>query len=262
MSAGGGYTPSAEAAAWKADIIANGGTISDAVLQAFDEQFFIPAVANGSILTEVDRLNILITNSNEIAALTSVEGNNYFGEFINVVVFNDEGAASNGSDSYIDWKYNPAVDGVKLQQDDASIGYMVNQPPFSATVRAIGCTSNLSMRRLEVYELSGQSFVFLNCSNFTANPNDTSVGNVLLAGKRSDSANETVIINASEVTAADPSTGLPNNPTFELTSNDNGVPFPDYDTRPHKFSWQGSSSFDYTTCATLINNLETALAAL
>lgn len=262
MSGGGGYIPSAAAETWRQDIIANGGTISDAVLQVFDEEFFIPAVSNGSILTEADRIHFWVTNSNSIASRTSVEGNNYFASFVNAVVFDNAGSKSDGVSSYINLNYNPSADGVKVLQDDVSLGYIVTTPPFAATVRAIGCTSNLSTRRLEVYELAGQSFIFVNSSNFTANPNDTSAGNVLMAAKRNDAANQTAIINASEVTAADPSTGIPNNIAFELTSSDEGVPFTDFDTSYHVASWHGSSSFDYTTFATLVANVKIALAAL
>lgn len=258
----GGYTPSPEAAAWEANIIANGGSIDPAVLQAFDEQFFIPAVANGNILSEADRIHVWITNSNNIAARTSLEGNNYFASFVASPIFDDSGVKSDGVSAYVNLIYNPNTNGVKLTQDDASLGYIVTTPPFNATVRSMGCISNSSLRRLEVYELSGQSFVFVNCTNFTSNPNDTSIGDVLMAAKRSNNTDETAIINASEVTAADASVGVPNNSAFELTSNDNGVPFTDFDTSYHIASWHGSGSFDYTTFQTLIANLKIALAAL
>jgi hypothetical protein len=204
---GGGYTPSAEALAWEADIIANGGSIAADVLQAVDENFIIPNVAGGN------------------------------------------------------WPINPFTEGVS--QNDVSVGYIVKTPPFAATVRAFGCTDAVSTKRLEVYELAGQSFVFLNCSHFTANPNDTSVGNVLLAGKRSDAANATAIISASEVTAADASTGVPNHNAFELISNNNGTPYPaDFDTQPHLFSWHGTSAVDTALLKSTIDALEIALAAL
>lgn len=265
-SAGGGiapYVPSPAAASWKADIIANGGTISDAVLQVFDEQFFIPAVANGNILTEADFIHIWITNSDNVAARTSVEGNNHLASFIDDVLLIDAGIASDGVSSYVDLNYNPAIDGVKLQKDDMSMGYMVNQPPFTDTVRAMGCCSiSSSVRRLEVYELSGQSFVFANSTNFSANTNDVSTFDVLMAVKREDAANQIAIINTSEVSAVNASEGIPSNNMFELTSNNNGTPFTDFDTRPHLFSWAGSSNFDYVACATLVSNLKIALAGL
>lgn len=262
-SAQGGYVPSAAAAAWKAAIISNGGTISDAVLQVFDEQFFIPAVANGNILTEADFIHFWITNSNNIAARTSLEGNNYFASFVNAVVFDNSGIKSDGVSSYVNLNYNPFVDGVKVQQNDVFVGYGVTTPPFAATVRGMGCQNAASTQRLEVYELAGQSFVFVNCTNFTANPNDTSLGDVLLAGKRSDGVDETAIINASEVTAAYVSVGVPNASMFELTTNVDGTgPLGDYDTSYHVYSVAGSSSFDYTTFVTLAANVKLALAAL
>lgn len=257
------YVPSPAAASWKADIIANGGTISDAVLQVFDEQFFIPAVANGNILTEADRIHFWITNSNNIAARTSVEGNNYFASFVNSVVFDNAGSKSDGVSAYINLNYNPFADGANVTQDDVSLGYIVTTPPFTSTVRALGCSNAASTQRLEVYELVGQSFVFVNCTNFTANPNDTSTGDVLLAAKRSDGVNETAIINASEVTAAYVSVGVPNTNAFELTTNVDGTgALGDYDTSYHVASWHGSNNFDYTVFATLVANLKVALAAL
>jgi len=262
MSGGGGYIPSAAAETWRQDIIANGGTISDAVLQVFDEEFFIPAVSNGSILTEADRIHFWITNSNSIASRTSVEGNNYFASFVNAVVFDNAGSKSDGVSSYINLNYNPSADGVKVLQDDVSVGYIVTTPPFTGTVRSMGCANTTTTRRLEVYELSGQSFVFANSTNFSANTNDTSAGNVLMAAKRNDAANQTAIINASEVTAAVPSVGVPNVNSYELTSNNAGAPFGDYDTSYHVASWHGSSNFDYTVFATLVANLKIALAAL
>lgn len=259
----GGYTPSPEAAAWEADIIANGGSIAPAVLQAFDEQFFIPAVANGNILSEADRIHVWITNSNNIAARTSLEGNNYFASFVASPIFDDNGVKSDGVAAYVDLTYNPNSNGIKLQQNDVSLGYIVSTPPFSATIRGMGCQNSASTQRLEVYELASQLFVFLNCTNLTANPNDTSIGDVLLAGKRANSTDETAIINGSEVTASDASTGTPNVSAYELTTNLQGTgPLGDYDTSYHVASWHGSSSFDYATFQTLIANLKIALAAL
>ena len=259
----GGYVPSPEAAAWEADSIANGGSIDPDVLQAFDEQFFIPAVANGNILSEADRIHVWITNSNNIAARTSLEGNNHFASFVASPIFDNNGVKSDGVSAYVNLEYNPNADGVKLLQNDASIGYIVTTPPFTATVGSIGCTNAGTTQRLEVYELASQAFAFINCTNFTANPNDTSTGDVLLAGSRANGIDESTIINASVITAADASTGVPNDMAYELTSNLSGTgPFGDYDTSYHVASWHGSSSFDYTTFQTLIANLKIALAAL
>jgi len=168
---------------------------------------------------------------------------------------------SDGVAAYVDLEFNPFTEGVS--QNDVSVGYIVKTPPFAATVRAFGCTDAVSTKRLEVYELAGKSFVFVNCSNFTANTNDVSTGNVLLAGKRSNGTDETAVINASEVTVADASTGVPNHNAFELISNDNGTPYPaDFDTQPHLFSWHGTSAVDTAPLKSTIDALEIALAAL
>jgi len=255
-----GYTPSAEAATWEAAIIANGGTIDAAVLQVIDENFIIPNVAGGN-WPRFKRANLWITNTNEIASRTTIAGGSYFASFVASPVFNNEGVKSDGVAAYVDLEFNPFTEGVS--QNDVSVGYIVKTPPFAATVRAFGCTDAVSTLRLEVYELAGQSFVFVNCSNFTANTNDVSTGNVLLAGKRSNGTDETAVINASKVTVADASTGVPNHNAFELISNDNGTPFPaNFDTQPHLFSWHGTSAVDTALLKSTIDALEIALAAL
>lgn len=260
----GGYVPSPEAAAWEADIIANGGSIDPAVLQAFDEEFFIPAVANGNILSEADRIHVWITNSNNIAARTSLEGNNYFADFVASPVFDNNGVKSDGVSAYVDLIYNPSADGVKLLQDDASLGYIATNPTYTPQKRSMGCLNNLANQRLEVYREAGdRANVFLNCANNTSNTNIVTTGDVLVAGLRSDNANESAIINTSVVTGADASIGVPNVSAFELTTNLQGTgTIGGYDTDYHVASWHGSSSFDYTTFQTLIANLKVALASL
>ena len=65
-----GLSPQAQT--WKASIVANGGSITDAELAAIDDNFFKPAVANGSILNQLDRLNIYAGLSNSIAQRTCI----------------------------------------------------------------------------------------------------------------------------------------------------------------------------------------------
>ncbi len=256
------YVPSPAAASWKADIIANGGTISDAVLQVFDEQFFIPAVANGNILTEADRIHFWITNSNNIAARTSVEGNNYFASFVNAVVFDDSGIKSDGVSAYVNLNYNAFTHGVLSTQNDTFFGYIVKTPTYTGTTRSMGSGDGVGTLRRELYRESGVLNVFVNSTNADSNSNTVLTGNVLIGGKRMDNANQMAVINASEVSSAEAPTGVPNTNVYELTSSANGTPIGDYDLFYHLASVDGSASFDYTTFMTLIDNLEIALAAL
>ncbi len=66
----GGF--SIQALAWRTSIETNGGSITDAELAAIDNSFFKPAVANGSILNNLDRLNIYAGLSNSIAQRTCI----------------------------------------------------------------------------------------------------------------------------------------------------------------------------------------------
>ena len=114
---------SSQAQTWKASIVANGGSITDAELAAIDDNFFKPAVANGSILNQLDRLNIYAGLSNSIAQRTCI----IRGSLITPVsspTFDINGVKSSGT-SYLNLNYNPSVNAVKLTLNSASHGYFV-----------------------------------------------------------------------------------------------------------------------------------------
>jgi len=251
----GGLSP--EALAWEARIIANGGIIPAATLAIFDEYFFIPAKANGSILSELDRLNIYCgLNGYEIAARTNTIKSAHYVTPVSSPTFDNNGYKSSGT-SYLNLNYTPSTQAVKLTLDSVHHGCVVKTPPFASVQRSMGC-ANASTSRLEVIRDSNSVSTFCN-SNGSSNTNKTSVGNVFCAGKRPSSSLQYAIINSSEVSSSQTSVSLPPQSAYELTVNGNGTPDGNYDTSYHLASWHGSANLDYTAMRTILNNLFTAL---
>jgi len=259
---GGGYTPSAEALAWEADIIANGGSIAADVLQTIDEVFIIPNVVGGN-WTKFDRAHLWITNSNEIAARTSIEGNNYFATFISTPVFDNSGIKSDGVAAYVDLNFNPNIDGVNYTLNSCSLGYVAENPTFTVVKRSMGCLDVSAVQRAEVYEYNGANAASFVNAQFGVINYKTPTGNVIIYGKRdADPVNSITGVNTIETTGADASTAVPNFECYELTTNYAGSPLGDYDTDYHHFSWHGAADLDIALIHTTIDNLEAALAAL
>jgi len=259
---GGGYTPSAEALAWETRIIANGGSIDPAVLQAIDENFIIPNVAGGN-WAKLDRLNFWLTNSNEIAACTTMVGN-YLAEFVNPVVFDDSGIKSNGTNAYVRLIYNPSANGVNYTLNSCSLGYVVEDPTFTVVVRSLGCLDVTATQRAEVYGFDGVAAAtsFVNATNAVRNFK-TPTGNVIIYGKRvADAANSITGVNATETSGATVSTAIPNFESYELTTNYNNTPLGDYDTHYHHLSFHGAPDLDFALIQSTVNATEIALAAL
>jgi len=248
---------SAEALAWEARIVTNGGTILPATLQIFDTHFFKPAIANGNILTELDRLNIYCgLNGYEIAARTNIIKSAHFVTPVSSPTFDNNGYKSAGT-GYLDLNYNPNTQGVKLTLNSVSLGYVVKTPLFAATKRGIGC-SNASTARLELIRDSSGSAVFCNSLGFF-NTNKTSIGNVFLLGRRTLSNSQEAIINATVTSDVSASVSIPNFNAWELTVNSAGTPAGNYDDFYHLTSFHGSKNLDYTNLRIILNNLYAAL---
>jgi hypothetical protein len=252
---GGGLSP--EALAWEANIIANGGTIDPAILAIFDEYFFIPAVANGNILTELDRLNIYCgLNGYEIAARTNIIKNAHFVTPVSSPIFDNNGYKSGGT-SYLDLNYNPATQGVKYLLDSASLGYVVKNPLWATQMRAIGNHTGVSDRS-DLQRSNAGSGVFVNSSNGpTSGTKPTGI--VFMLGIRTASNIDSAITNNSIVNGASISSIIPNNNMFELCLNFGGTPLAPFDTEYHLCSFAGSGGLDYSNLRIILNNLFTAL---
>jgi hypothetical protein len=254
----GGF--STQALAWKSSIVANGGSITDAELAAIDNNFFKPAVANGSILTQLDRLNIYAGLSNSIAQRTCI----IRGSLITPVsspTFDVNGVKSSGT-SYLNLNYNPAVNAVKLTLNSASHGYFVKNPPFTATVRAMGAQQGLTApnTRLSLTRDSNISSAFNNDNNGNSNTSIVTSGWVCCEGQRIDSSTGNFsIINGTYNAVTRTSVGLPNSATTELTEFNEVVPRGNYDTMYHGASWHGWGGIDNVNLQTLLRNTFTAL---
>ena len=259
-SAGGN---SAEALAWKARIEANGGTISQALLDIFDTNFFIPAKANGNILTELDRLNIYCGLVGfEIAARTNIIKSSHYVTPVSSPTFDQFGYKTSGT-SYLNLNYNPSTQGVKLVQNSANMGFVVKAPQFNANKFPMGCQNAAETQILRIRRVSGGANTYINRDSSTSS---TSVSvsaqseNTFIAGIRTASNAESIWINGTQtVGSTNASSVRPNQNVFELTINNNGTPQGNYDDNSHLASWCGSSALDYAAFRTILINLFTAL---
>lgn len=248
-----GYTPSAGAAAWREDIIGRSGSISDNVLQAFDDNIFTPGA---SILAAHHAMWVYINKSNNIAARVSLEGNDIFSSFVSSPTFDDEGVKSSGT-SYVDTNFNP--NGI-VAQNDVIVWAIVDAPAFSSTVRIFGSVA--ATERLDINEISGNAAVFVNTNDIALNSNTVTTGNVLIYGKRSNGTQQTAGINSSAVTSSSNSVAVPNYNMYLLTTNNAGTPNGDYCVNYVKACGVSDASIDPTEILTMVNNLESALSAL
>jgi hypothetical protein len=254
-----GESLSAEALAWEARIIANGGTIPAATLKIFDDNFFKPSVANGNILTELDRLNVYCGLVGfQIAARTNLIKSAHYVTPVSSPTFDANGYMSSGT-SYLDLNYTPSTQAVKLTQTSSSIFTVVKEPLYVGNVRTIGggqasFVNLLALTRTATPDLNAS----LNGGGSTTNTNTTSVGNVFFAGQRNGITIKS-IINANEISSTSVSVGLANVSSYELSININGSPITAFDTKSHLASGHGSGSLDLQGLRVILNNLFTAL---
>jgi hypothetical protein len=252
---------SQEALDWQARIIANGGTVPDATLAIFDNNFFKPAKANGNILTELDRLNIYCgLNGFEIASRTNIIKSAHFVTPVSSPTFDNNGYKSSGT-SYLNLNYIQSTQAVKLTQNSAAIGCVVKTPSFATLTRMMGAVGSTG-RGLSIGRLTTPAMFLVSNTNMVNidNTNIVTIGNVFFEGIRTNNLQANPIINGVGALQLQTSSAiLADVSTFELTSNNNGVPFTGYDTFSHLASWHGSGSLDNTALRTILNNLFTAL---
>jgi hypothetical protein len=249
---------SQEALDWQARIIANGGTIPDATLAIFDNNFFKPAKANGNILSELDRLNIYCgLNGFQIAARTNMIKSAHYVTPVSSPTFDNNGYKSAGT-GYLNLNYNPFTQGVLYDLNSACTFYVAKTPTFLAK-NPIGAVESGSLIRSQLELTTTQ--LQANISGFISvnNLNITNVGNVFMAGQRTSSTNVNSIINASVVSGVQGNTGVVNLSLFELVLRFDNSPFGPFDTDYHLCSGNGSGSLDLQGLRVILNNLFTAL---
>lgn len=246
-----------EALAWKARIEANGGTIPAATLAIFDKEFFVPAKANGNILTELDRLNVYCgLNGFEIAARTNLIKSAHFVTPVSSPTFNNNGYASSGT-SYLNLNYNAFSQGVKYTLNSASYFYGIKNPTYSAQRRAMGAANAAVTQRNDIQRNNVGNDAFIN-SGTSISDTQKPTGNVFVCVKRNLNV-ESLIVNSITTTRTNAATAIPNLDVYELCLNLNNVATSPFDTLPHTYSGHGSNNLDHATIRTLLNNLLTAL---
>jgi hypothetical protein len=251
----GGLSP--EALAWEANIIANGGTIDPAILAIFDEYFFIPAVANGNILTELDRLNIYCgLVGYEIAARTNLIKSAHYVTPVSSPTFDNNGYKSGGT-SYLNLNFNQVTQGVKCLAANNNIGCIVDGVTYAAYTAVMGGSSGPNSCFIETR--TNPLLGFFDNSNIVANSSIIPTGRVLMAMKKTSTIAGTVIVNTQEDAAVWTNFSNVNLNQYELTYNSGGSPAGSYDLCYHLCSWHGSANLDYAAMRTILLSLFTAL---
>jgi hypothetical protein len=261
----GGF--SAEALAWRTSIGTNNGTISDAKLQIIDDNFFKPALANGNILNQLDRLNIYAGLLGfPIAARTNLISSNFYVAPVSSPTFDNNGYVTSGT-SYLNLQYKLFTDGVKFLKDNNSFGAMILSPTFAVDFLRIMGSRDVTGAGITALIRGNGNLLNANSTN-SYSTNSVSAylplsGWTLIASQRSNSSNFKSIINTNEININTSSGGsaINNLDTFELTINGVGTPDGSYDTRPHGASFHGSASLDIQGMRTLLFNTITALQA-
>ena len=258
-----GSKNSAEAIAWKTWIEGNGGTISQALLDIFDTNFFIPAKANGNILTELDRFNVwggLV--GYEIAARTNLIKNAHYVTPVSSPTFDNSGYRSSGT-SYLNLNFAPISQGVKFTRNNNIMGFVTKNPAFTNNYRGIGALDTIvGNARMEVSRDVSRLAVFNNSFTQVFNTNTVTSGYVFCANKRTAASGtgcEETLINGNSVPSNTASVGNTGINHFELCININNSPVGNFDIIPHACSYHGSANLDYDAFRTIVTNLLTAL---
>jgi hypothetical protein len=240
---------------WRSSIITNGGTIPNPTLRIFDDFFFKPAMLNGNILDQLDRLNIYCgLNGYPIAARTNMINNGCgFVTPVNSPTFDNLGYKSVGT-GYLNLNYNPKTQGVKFLINSATFFAVVKNPLFTGTKRMLGAFNSTFINQLAMVRNLNNLSTSVNTGGGILNTN-TTTGNVFLAGRRTNSTRQDTIINSNIVNAAQISTDIPDLNQFELVVNSNGTPLGPFDDMYHFCSGHGSGNLDITALRTILNNL-------
>lgn len=233
------FTP--QATAWKNAIVTNGGSITDATLQTFDDYFFKPMVS-ANLLDEFDRINIYVGTGDQIAARTSlVNSSTYFVTPVSSPTWaNTLGYQSSGT-SYLDLNYTPSTQAVKYLARGATAFYIAKSPNMVTTRLAMGGQTT-TVNRLSRDATTGGRF--LSSINTVSNAVVVSglayTGSVMhmtaMSGSgATNSVRQTIYIptvgaiisgSGGNITAP----ALPAVSQFELTANVNGTPGGSYET--------------------------------
>ena len=248
---------SVEAIAWEARIVANGGTILPATLQIFDTHFFRPAVLNGSILTELDRLNVYCgLVGYEIAARTNLIKSAHFVTPVSSPTFDNNGYKSAGT-GYLNLNYDRAIHGDKNGNTDNNFGCVVDGVTYAVDRNIIG--GAVGARNQFLQRFTTPRVQAANNSNNTQNASNAPTGRIFIASTKSSATAGTIIVNDTVTVATFTDFSNVNTSQFELTYAVSGSPAGNYDTNYHLCSHHGSNSLAYAAFKAILINLFTAL---
>lgn len=256
----GGF--SAQALAWKDNIVANGGSISDAILAIIDTNLILPLVASGD-WAKLDKFHLYAGVGNAVAARTNMVSSSYYINPVNSPTWNNStGYTGNGLTSYLDHNYNPSLGGTLAVLNSATIGYgakyaSIPQTQSFGARQTTGTACNLAIFRLANPAIDG-------IVNDTTDLNNTNVvfnSIVLHAAQRSAASGNNCkasIVNNNFLFATTASVAIPNLKIFELARNQDGTAN-SFDSAPHYYMFAGNGLIFTNTVLTAINNTLAAL---
>jgi hypothetical protein len=169
----GVYTPvNIETTDWETDVIAAGGTVSNARLQVVDT--FISALKTASIWTKMDRV-WLFAAENAGSALTDLVGGNA-ALAVNTPTFTaDEGYAGNGTTSYVNTQLAPSG-GTQYTLNSAHASAYNRTSRAAATTALFGSTD--STNSTDIFPRYGANLTLaeVNANNGTSYASTESAG--------------------------------------------------------------------------------------
>jgi hypothetical protein len=255
-----GLSPQAQA--YRENVIANGGSISDSVLAIIDTNLILPLVASGD-WAKLDKFHLYSGVGNAIAARTNMVSSSYYINPVNSPTWNNStGYTGNGLTSYLDHNYNPSLGGTLAVLNSATIGYGAKYASIPSTQsfgarQTTGTACNLAIFRLANPAIDG-------IVNDTTDLNNTNVvfnSIVFHAAQRSAASGfncKASIVNNNFLFATTASVAVPNLKIFELARNQDGIAF-SFDTAPHYYMFAGNGLIFTNTVLTAINNTLAAL---
>jgi len=251
---------SSQALAWKANIVANGGSISDAVLALLDTNLFKPLVASGD-WANMDKFHLYAGVGSAIAARTNMVNSSYYITPVSSPTWsNSAGYKSNGFSSYLDLNYNPNAGGTLLTQNSATVAYGAKVTAYDFT-RSFGARVAGS-RNLAIFRLSTPaSDAIANDNTDLLNTNVIS-NSIALFGLQRTAASGTnckaAIINTNFVYANQASVGIPNVGLYQCARNSSGTA-ESYDEMNQYYMFAGNGLINTNNVLTAINNTLTSL---
>jgi hypothetical protein len=178
-------TTDADATAWAAQVVTNGGTVSATQLDRVNR--LIGALKSGTApWTRTDDYLLLVTE-NTAQALTSLKQRRLATAVNSPSFVVGGGYVFNGTTNYIDSGFNPSINAVVMTVNDVRIAAYV-MTDVTAGAGNSGATSVVASRSLSIRPRSGVNFVFAANTNFPgaafALPAASPIGTGYAAGAR------------------------------------------------------------------------------